>query len=98
MLVPVQEREHEEPFASVTDPAERKQLVAELHKLKTDIFMDMVEAGSMPLRPGVARLVGVYHARPSVCFGGLSSLEDASPRAWKGHGHAMLRRALTGDC
>jgi len=53
-----QEREREEPFASVTDPAERKQLVAELHKLKTDIFMDMVEAGSMPLRPGVARLVG----------------------------------------
>ncbi len=60
--LPAQEREHEEPFASVKDPAERKQLVAELHKLKTDIFMDMVEAGSMPLRPGVARLVGAWYA------------------------------------
>ena len=36
--------------------------MAELHKLKTDIFMDMVEAGSMPLRPGVARLVGACRA------------------------------------
>jgi hypothetical protein len=53
-----QEREGEEPFASLKEPDARKGLVAELHKLKTDIFMDMVEAGSMPLRPGVARLVG----------------------------------------
>ena len=53
-----QEREDEEPFASLKEPDARKALVAELHKLKTDIFMDMVEAGSMPLRPGVARLVG----------------------------------------
>lgn len=30
----------------------------ELHKLKTDIFMGMVESGAMPLRPGVKRLVG----------------------------------------
>lgn len=39
------------------DPEEQQKLVAKLHKLKTDIFMDMVEGGSMPLRPGVARLV-----------------------------------------
>lgn len=39
------------------DPEEQQKLVARLHKLKTDIFMEMVEGGSMPLRPGVARLV-----------------------------------------
>lgn len=38
---------------------ERAAFVAELHKLKTNIFMEMVEAGQMPLRPGVKRLVGV---------------------------------------
>lgn len=39
------------------DPAARKSLVQELHLLKTDIFMELVETGAMPLRPGVARLV-----------------------------------------
>jgi len=47
----------QEPFASIKDPEEQQKLVARLHKLKTDIFMEMVEGGSMPLRPGVARLV-----------------------------------------
>lgn len=40
------------------DEGERKALVAELHKLKTDIFMDSVQRGTMPLRPGVKRLAG----------------------------------------
>jgi transposase len=31
--------------------------VAELHKLKTDLFMGLVEGGAMPLRPGVKRVV-----------------------------------------
>lgn len=39
------------------DPEARKELVAELHKLKTDLFMQLVETGAMPLRPGVKRLV-----------------------------------------
>lgn len=39
-------------------PEERKAFVAELHRLKTDIFMRMVESGAMPLRPGVRRLIG----------------------------------------
>lgn len=42
----------------MTDPEQRKAFVAELHRLKTDIFMRMVESGAMPLRPGVRRLVG----------------------------------------
>lgn len=41
----------------VQDPAARQTLVAELHKLKTDLFMQLVETGAMPLRPGVQRLV-----------------------------------------
>lgn len=32
-------------------------LIRELHKLKTDLYMQMVESGELPLRPGVARLV-----------------------------------------
>lgn len=47
----------QEPFKSTTDPEARKKLVQELHLLKTDIFMELVESGAMPLRPGVRRLV-----------------------------------------
>ena len=36
---------------------EQKALIAELHKLKTDLFMDIVESGRIPIRPGVARLM-----------------------------------------
>jgi beta-phosphoglucomutase-like phosphatase (HAD superfamily) len=32
-------------------------LIKELHKAKTDCYMQMVESGQLPLRPGVARLV-----------------------------------------
>ena len=39
------------------DPAARQTLVAELHRLKTQLFMRLVETGAMPLRPGVKRLV-----------------------------------------
>jgi HAD superfamily hydrolase (TIGR01509 family) len=32
-------------------------LIKELHKLKTDLYMQVIESGELPLRPGVARLV-----------------------------------------
>ena len=45
------------PLTSVQDPQQRQKLVQDLHLLKTDIFMQLVEGGAMPLRPGVRRLV-----------------------------------------
>lgn len=36
---------------------EKDGLIKELHKLKTDLFMNIIESGELPLRPGVARLV-----------------------------------------
>ena len=32
-------------------------LIVDLHKLKTELFMELIESGTLPLRPGVARLV-----------------------------------------
>lgn len=40
--------------ASVTD---RDAAIKTLHKRKTDIFTELIETGSLPLRPGIARLV-----------------------------------------
>jgi HAD superfamily hydrolase (TIGR01509 family) len=39
-------------------PEEQRDLVQRLHKRKTELFMQMVEAGEIPLRVGVASLIG----------------------------------------
>jgi HAD superfamily hydrolase (TIGR01509 family) len=36
---------------------DREALIQELHRLKTDLFMEIVERGELPLRSGVARLI-----------------------------------------
>ena len=50
-----------EPFKSLP-VAERAAFVAELHKIKTQLFVELVERGELPLRPGVARLVAEARA------------------------------------
>jgi HAD superfamily hydrolase (TIGR01509 family) len=39
------------------EAAARQDLIVRLHKIKTDIFMHLIEGGALPLRPGVARLI-----------------------------------------
>jgi len=46
-----------EPWASLKTEADQQAYVKELHLMKTALFSDMIRAGLMPLRPGVARLV-----------------------------------------
>lgn len=41
-----------------TDIDEQRDLVGRWHKRKTEIYTEMVAAGKLPSRPGVARLVG----------------------------------------
>mmetsp|Transcript_37500 Transcript_37500/g.57528 ORF Transcript_37500/g.57528 Transcript_37500/m.57528 type:complete len:281 (+) Transcript_37500:68-910(+) len=42
---------------SLTTPDEQQAKVKELHLRKTDIFMDLITDGKIPLRPGVLRIV-----------------------------------------
>ena len=44
-------------FGWPSDSTDKDTLIKELHKLKTDFFMQIIESGELPLRPGVARLV-----------------------------------------
>lgn len=37
--------------------SDKDSLIANLHKVKTDTFMEIIESGELELRPGVARLV-----------------------------------------
>jgi HAD superfamily hydrolase (TIGR01509 family) len=39
------------------DAVDKEALIRELHKLKTDLFMQIIASKELPLRPGVARLV-----------------------------------------
>jgi beta-phosphoglucomutase-like phosphatase (HAD superfamily) len=39
------------------DYENKDQLIIDLHLLKTKIFMDLIESGALPLRPGVMRIV-----------------------------------------
>jgi HAD superfamily hydrolase (TIGR01509 family) len=41
-----------------TDPEGQRAAVATWHRRKTEIYKDMVQAGKLPGRPGVARLIG----------------------------------------
>jgi len=47
----------QEPFKSIQGDEARWELCKELHALKTQLFMELVETGAMPLRPGVSRLI-----------------------------------------
>lgn len=35
----------------------REDFIKDLHRLKTDIFMELIEEGQLPLRPGIARIM-----------------------------------------
>ena len=45
-----------------TDPAAQAAEVAKWHQRKTDLYVEMVRAGTLPPRPGVARIVGEARA------------------------------------
>jgi HAD superfamily hydrolase (TIGR01509 family) len=45
------------PQAAGAGAESRDAFIKELHKLKTDLYMQVIERGELPLRPGVARLV-----------------------------------------
>jgi HAD superfamily hydrolase (TIGR01509 family) len=44
-------------FGWPPDVTDKDALIKELHKLKTDYFMEIIESGQLPLRPGVARFI-----------------------------------------
>jgi len=50
------QRDFEETGWTVPD-AKRADLIRALHLRKTDLFMNLITSGALPLRPGVARLV-----------------------------------------
>ena len=61
-----------EPFKSMVphDDAARKEFIKAMHLRKTDLFLEIVDGGALPLRPGVRRLVAealANGAKVAVC-------------------------------
>lgn len=48
---------HTEGFGLEVKPEEEDELIKRMHKRKTAIFIELIEAGKLPLRPGVKRLM-----------------------------------------
>ena len=48
---------HETGFGRPVAPKEEDELIKALHKRKTDILVEMLSSGSLPLRPGIERLM-----------------------------------------
>lgn len=49
---------HNEGFGVDVPPEEEDQLIRTLHERKTDIFLELLETGNLPLRPGIRRFMG----------------------------------------
>lgn len=58
--------------------SDKDSLIADLHKTKTDIFMQIIESGELALRPGVARLVDEAIADGSVVLAICSTSNERS--------------------
>ena len=94
------DHESQEPFASLRSAEARAAFVAELHKLKTRLFVDMVERGELPLRPGVARLVGEARAQGvqiAVCSTSNEAAVSGIVRKMLGPEVARVMRVFAGD-
>ncbi|DBA70815.1 TPA: hypothetical protein ACH3X2_011703 [Trebouxia sp. C0005] len=48
---------HLEPFSSMQSMEDRQAYVKDMHLLKTELFMKLIEKGQLPLRPGVQRII-----------------------------------------
>mmetsp|Transcript_13473 Transcript_13473/g.18456 ORF Transcript_13473/g.18456 Transcript_13473/m.18456 type:complete len:309 (-) Transcript_13473:88-1014(-) len=90
-----------EPWASLTSTSVQAEYVLGLHLLKTELFMEMIDAGKLPLRPGVARLVseameaGVTVA---VCSTSNERAVENIVKVMLGPEVASAMRVFAGDC
>lgn len=93
------DHEAAEPFRSLQGD-QRAAFVAELHKLKTQLFVDLIERGELPLRPGVARLVGEAleaGVQVAVCSTSNEAAVSGIVRKMLGPKVAAVMRVFAGD-
>lgn len=48
---------HTEGFGAEVKPEDEDELIKDMHRVKTAMFVELIESGKLPLRPGVKRLM-----------------------------------------
>ncbi len=79
---------------------DRDALILSLHHAKTDLFMQIIEGGALPLRPGVARMVHAAHAagmQVAVCSSSNERAVSAVVRVLLGADRAARITIFAGD-
>ena len=89
---------HEKGFGKEVCPEEEDALIKALHKRKTDIFIELIESGKLPLRPGVHRMMREVMAQGLV-LGICTTSAERAARAIVGHALGDIRFdfVLAGD-
>ena len=93
-------RRHFDETGWPKDTVDRDQFIAGLHRSKTDTFMRLIESGSLPLRPGVARLIdAVFDAGlpVAVCSTSNERAVNAVVRVLLGEARAEKIQVFAGD-
>ena len=60
------------------DVSDKDDLIVDLHKMKTDLFMQIIESGELALRPGIARLVDEVIAEGGIALAICSTANERS--------------------
>ena len=87
-------------WPSTISAGDRDALILQLHHTKTDLFMQIIEGGALPLRPGVARMVDVALAagmQVAVCSTSNERAVTAVVRVLLGADRAARIRIFAGD-
>ncbi|WP_413204150.1 HAD-IA family hydrolase [Rhodospirillum sp. A1_3_36] len=93
-------RRHFDEIGWPVAETDRGALIQTLHRRKTDIFMELIETGALPLRPGVARMVdaALEEGLPvAVCSTSNERAVEAVVRVLLGPERAGQIRIFAGD-
>jgi len=77
---------HEKGFGKPVAPEQEDELIKNLHRRKTDLFIELIESGSLPLRPGVKRFMKEVNDRNLV----LGICTTSNERAAKAIAYTIL--------
>jgi HAD superfamily hydrolase (TIGR01509 family) len=78
---------HTKGFGREVKPEEEDQLIKDMHLAKTDTFIEIIEQGELPLRPGIKRIMKEINAKGLV----LGVCTTSDQRAAQSIAEKMLR-------
>jgi HAD superfamily hydrolase (TIGR01509 family) len=89
---------HTQGFGKPIPLEEEDQLIKDMHRYKTETFIEMIESGSLPLRPGIRRLMQeIVDAGLAIGICTTSNVRSAHAIAYRVLGDIQFDFVLAGD-